>query len=125
MDNIFIQMEQRLLEMPFNNNLGFIDFGKYKLATINTDQYFTKLNNKWYQEIYISSEVKRFRKEMKKRIMETTIEESDNSYEANNNQQTNKNENTNRKKTTKSYKKHNKNKNKMKLQTNNEHHQKN
>ena len=85
MDNIFIQMEQRLIEITFKNNQGFMDFGKYKLANVNTDQYFTKLNNKWYQEIY-SSRSKEVSERVEKKEDGDDNDGNDNIDGSNNNQ---------------------------------------
>ena len=39
-------------ERPLYNNLGFTDFGKYKLDDYNTYNASNKLNGMWNQEIY-------------------------------------------------------------------------
>ena len=53
--NRFIQMDQKMSEISLENSLAFMDFGKYKLANANVDNYFTKLNSMCNQYIDINS----------------------------------------------------------------------
>ena len=55
MDNRLIQMKKLLTERPLEKNLGFMDFGKYKLENSNVDHAFTKPKDTRNQEIGSSS----------------------------------------------------------------------
>jgi hypothetical protein len=51
LDTCFAKMEQNLAERPLEQTLGFIDFGRYQKADVNSDHAFVRVNDMWDEQV--------------------------------------------------------------------------